>query len=179
MLLVGHTRPQERESFTPQPKRKVPRYPPKDLRRHTIETIVLASPRAVSADMDSLQVTRTSTPKQITPNSELVFGKYMTDHMILLEWTTSQGWIHPRIVPYQNLSLNPANSTLQWGMQAFEGMKAFKDKKGTLRLFRPEKNMERMNKSTDRIAMLPNVDSSLVVNLLKKFVDVEERFIPS
>lgn len=57
-------------------------------------------------------------------------------------------------------------------------MKAYKDNKGQLRLFRPEMNMARLNNSTARIA-LPTFDSSVMLQLISKFVALEERFIPS
>jgi branched-chain amino acid aminotransferase len=45
------------------------------------------------------------------------------------------------------------------------------------RLFRPEKNMARMNTSAARIA-LPTFGSEAMVELIKKFVALEDRFIP-
>jgi len=57
-------------------------------------------------------------------------------------------------------------------------MKAYKDDKGQIRLFRPDKNMERMNKSSARIA-LPTFDGTSMIELIAKFVAMEERFIPS
>src|SRR5256885_11947310 len=48
-------------------------------------------------DVSALQVTPTTTPKPITPNEELVFGRTFTDHMLSLEWTAAEGWLSPRI----------------------------------------------------------------------------------
>lgn len=56
-------------------------------------------------------------------------------------------------------------------------MKAYKDKNGGIRLFRPEKNMERLNKSSARIA-LPTFDGDAMIDLIGKFVNVDERFVP-
>lgn len=94
-----------------------------------------------------------------------------------LEWTASDGWLPPRITPYQNLSLDPATCVLHYAFEAFEGMKAYKDRNGNIRLFRPDKNMARMNKSAARIA-LPTFDGEAVIDLLKRFVKMEQRFIP-
>lgn len=98
--------------------------------------------------------------------------------MLSLEWTASDGWLAPRITPYQNLSLDPATCVLHYAFEAFEGMKAYKDTQGRVRLFRPDKNMARLNKSVARIA-LPTFNGEAVIELLKKFVKLEERFIPS
>ena len=98
--------------------------------------------------------------------------------MLSIEWTAAEGWLPPRITPYQNLSLDPATCVFHYGFECFEGMKAYKDKKGDVRLFRPDKNMERMNKSAARIA-LPTFEGQAMVDLIAGFVKLEERFIPS
>jgi branched-chain amino acid aminotransferase len=57
-------------------------------------------------------------------------------------------------------------------------MKAYKNEQGKISLFRPDKNMARMNKSTARIA-LPTFDPEALTSLIAKFVQLEERFIPA
>ncbi len=42
-------------------------------------------------DASQLSITRTSTPKELKPPEELVFGHNFTDHMLSCEWTASQG----------------------------------------------------------------------------------------
>lgn len=49
----------------------------------------------------------------------LLFGTTMSDHMLMVEWTTQDGWAAPKIVPYQNLSLSPAASCLHYGTLIF------------------------------------------------------------
>lgn len=56
-------------------------------------------------------------------------------------------------------------------------MKAYKDKKGQIRLFRPDKNMARLNKSSERIA-LPTFDGDALIKLIGEFVRLDSRFIP-
>lgn len=98
--------------------------------------------------------------------------------MLSIEWTASDGWLAPRITPYQNLSLDPATCVFHYAFEAFEGMKAYKDKDGRVRLFRPEKNMARLNKSAARIA-LPTFDGEAFTKLIAQFCQLEDRFIPS
>ena len=98
--------------------------------------------------------------------------------MLSIEWTASQGWLAPRIIPYQNLSLDPASCVFHYAFECFEGMKAYKDAKGSIRLFRPDKNMERLNKSTACIA-LPTVEPAALINLISRFCITDERFIPN
>ena len=57
-------------------------------------------------------------------------------------------------------------------------MKAYKNREGQVRLFRPDKNMARFNKSCARIA-LPTFSQEALIDLLKKFLSIEKRFIPS
>lgn len=96
--------------------------------------------------------------------------------MLSIEWTASEGWLAPRITPYQNLSLDPATCVFHYAFTAFEGMKAYKDKQGHIRLFRPDKNMQRFNGSAARIA-LPTFDGDTLIDLIGKLVKVDERFV--
>lgn len=98
--------------------------------------------------------------------------------MLSIEWTASDGWLPPRITPYQNLSLDPASCVFHYAFECFEGMKAYKDKTGAIRLFRPDKNMARLNKSSSRIA-LPTFTGTALIDLIRRFCQIEERFIPS
>ena len=98
--------------------------------------------------------------------------------MLSIEWTASDGWLPPRITPYQNLSLDPATCVFHYAFECFEGMKAYKTKDGEIRLFRPDKNMARLNSSSARIA-LPTVEPTSLIKLISKFVAMEERFIPA
>ena len=56
-------------------------------------------------------------------------------------------------------------------------MKAYKNSDGEVRLFRPDKNMARMNKSSARIA-LPNFSPDSMIELISRFCKMEERFVP-
>jgi branched-chain amino acid aminotransferase len=98
--------------------------------------------------------------------------------MLSVEWTASDGWFAPRILPYQNLSLDPATCVFHYAFECFEGMKAYKDANGVIRLFRPHKNMERLNKSSARIA-LPTFDGKALIQLIGELVKLDSRFIPT
>lgn len=65
-------------------------------------------------------------------------------------------WRAPEIVPYGELRISPAASALHYGLECFEGMKAYKslgDGDDSLRLFRPDCNMARLRSSMDRLTM--------------------------
>ena len=64
-------------------------------------------------------------PADLTKN--LVFGAVKSEHMLEVDWSAARGWQAPRIFPVAPLSLDPAASCLHYGLQAFEGMKAYRD----------------------------------------------------
>lgn len=97
--------------------------------------------------------------------------------MLTIEWTQTDGWRAPAIQPYQNLSLDPATCVFHYGFECFEGMKAYKDAAGRVRLFRPDRNMARFNGSAARIA-LPTFSPTALTELIARFAQLEERFIP-
>ncbi|KAL8305236.1 hypothetical protein RB597_003881 [Gaeumannomyces tritici] len=135
----------------------------------------VAQPKDI--DVSQLKISRTSAPGPLEKPETLVFGKKFTDHMIMVEWETAQGWAAPQIVPYQNLSLDPATCVFHYAFECFEGMKAYKDKAGKVRLFRPDKNMERFNKSAARIA-LPTFGAPALTELIARLAVLDSRFIP-
>lgn len=97
--------------------------------------------------------------------------------MLMVKWNTKDGWLSPSIVPFQNLSLNPATCVFHYAFECFEGMKAYKDKDGGIRLFRPDMNMARLNRSSKRIA-LPTLDEDAAIKLISELVKLDSRFIP-
>ncbi|MCX5143113.1 MULTISPECIES: branched-chain amino acid aminotransferase [unclassified Streptomyces] len=81
------------------------------------------------------------------------FGRYFTDHMVTIKWTEGRGWHDAQLVPYAPLSIDPANMTLHYGQEIFEGLKAYRQPDGTVATFRPEANAERFQRSANRLAM--------------------------
>lgn len=124
-----------------------------------------------------LQLEMTQKPqKKPDPNEPLVFGKTFTDHMLMVEWT-EKGWSHPRIQPFQNLTLHPACSALHYSLQLFEGMKAFKGGDRQVRLFRPWLNMDRMLRSALRLC-LPSFDKVELLECIRRLVEVDKDWVP-
>ena len=67
---------------------------------------------------------------------------------------------------------------LHYGQEVFEGMKAYKSAEGKVLLFRPEKNMARLNVSNERLC-IPLIDEAFCVEAIKKLVSIEKDWIPS
>ena len=101
-----------------------------------------------------MEITITRNPNPVPkPNpATLGFGKYFTDHMFLMDYKDG-AWRDARIVPFGPLPLHPASTTLHYGAEIFEGMKAYRRPDGQIQLFRPEENFRRMNSSAERICL--------------------------
>ena len=126
-----------------------------------------------------IKITKTTTPKQKPADqSTLGFGKFYTDHMFIMNYDDGQGWHDARIVPYGPISLDPAAMCLHYGQEVFEGMKAYKTADGGVQLFRPEKNMARLNVSNERLC-IPLIDEAFCVEAIKKLVEVDQDWIPT
>ncbi|KAG5461372.1 MAG: aminotransferase [Olpidium bornovanus] len=80
--------------------------------------------------------------------------------MVTAEWSADVGWGVPMLKPYQKIELEPSAVVFHYGFEVGPGprMKAYKDKAGNIRLFRPDMNMARMNRSAARIALPVRVD---------------------
>jgi branched-chain amino acid aminotransferase len=82
----------------------------------------------------------------------LNFGEIFTDHMFECDFENGE-WQTPKIRPYQALSFDPSAKVFHYGQAVFEGMKAYKDDKDDIWLFRPDENQKRINISAERLDM--------------------------
>ena len=127
----------------------------------------------------NISITKTTSPKSKPQDqSKLGFGQFYTDHMFIMNYDEGEGWHDARIVPYGPISLDPAAMCLHYGQEVFEGMKAYKRADGKVQLFRPEKNMARLNVSNERLC-IPKVDEAFCVEAIKKLVEVDQDWIPT
>ncbi len=125
----------------------------------------------------NISITKTANPKQKPDQNNLGFGTYFTDHMFIMDYTEGKGWHDPRIVPYAPLEMDPASMVLHYGQAIFEGLKAYKAKNGHILLFRPDKNMARVNSSNERL-VIPRIDEDFGVQAIKELVNVDSDWIP-
>jgi branched-chain amino acid aminotransferase len=105
------------------------------------------------------------------------FGKYYTDHMVICEWSQSDGWSEPELVPYGPLSLDPATAVFHYGQEIFEGMKAYRQPDGGISLFRPDANAKRFAKSANRLA-LPELPEELFIQTVEELVKADSGWVP-
>lgn len=126
-----------------------------------------------------ISITKTTSPKQKPEKgTKLGFGNYYTDHMLIMNYDEGEGWHDARIVPYAPLALDPAAMCLHYGQEVFEGMKAYKTVDGGVQLFRPDRNMARLNISNERLC-IPQIDEEFCIEAIKKLVDIDSDWIPT
>ena len=121
---------------------------------------------------------RTTNPKEKPDQNNLGFGKYFTDHMFTMDYSEEKGWHNAMITPFSDISISPAAMVFHYGQALFEGMKAYRAVDGGINLFRPKKNMERLNSSADRIC-IPEIDEDFALEALVELIKVDEDWIPT
>ncbi len=126
----------------------------------------------------TIEITRTTTPRPRPAESELGFGKYFADHMLVLRYAAPKGWEEPKIVPYGPLALDPAASCLHYGQAMFEGMKAFRQADGRVALFRLGDHARRLSAGAPRLSM-PAVDPALFQDALSALISTDKDWVPS
>ncbi len=108
----------------------------------------------------------------------LGFGQYVTDYMFAMNYDEGVGWHDARIVPYDDFMMDPRCVTLHYGMETFEGLKAYPTADGRILLFRPDMNAKRMQNSNDRLC-LAKVPEDLFIEAVEALVKVEKDWIPT
>ncbi len=126
----------------------------------------------------TIKIVLNKNKKEKPEAQQLEFGKVFTDHMFISEYTEGIGWFDHQIVPYEPIAFDPAATVFHYGQTVFEGLKAYVDKNGNVRLFRPEENMKRLNLSADRLCM-PRFDVETALEALKQLLIIDREWIPS
>ncbi|MCK4938019.1 MAG: branched-chain amino acid aminotransferase [Methanosarcinales archaeon] len=107
----------------------------------------------------------------------LGFGDVFTDHMFSMDYENGK-WVNPRIEPYGKIEFEPAMCTLHYAQSVFEGLKAFHTKDGSINIFRPEKNLERLNRSDVRMC-IPEVDLDMFMEAMTELIKQDRNWIPT
>lgn len=111
------------------------------------------------------------------PNAVNGFGKIFTDYMYIREYENGK-WQDGEIKPFDALELMPCSSVLHYGQAAFEGLKAYRDNSGNVRLFRARDNFKRLQSSCERLCM-PTIDVEEAYEALTELVNIERDWIPT
>lgn len=109
--------------------------------------------------------------------SNIPFGQLYSDHMFIADFKNGE-WQDLRIVPYENISVSPANTTLHYAITVFEGLKAYRNEEGGVNIFRPDANAKRLNISAERMC-IPPVPEELFMQALTELITLDQAWVPS
>lgn len=104
------------------------------------------------------------------------FGYVQTDYNVRCYYRNGK-WGELEITSSEYIPLHMAATSLHYGQEAFEGLKAFRGKDGKIRIFRWASNAKRMLVSAEGIRMAP-VPETLFKNAVFTAVRLNERFVP-
>ena len=107
----------------------------------------------------------------------LTFGKVFSDHMFVMDYADG-AWQRGEISAFGPMTFSPAMMSLHYGQAIFEGMKAFRQQDGSVSLFRPGRNIQRLNFSARRLSM-PEVPEDIVFQAIVELVKLDSKWVPS
>jgi len=131
---------------------------------------------SVNTEIDVIEIPENELKQKYITEDNLGFGQIFTDRMFWMEYTNGE-WQKPVIKKNEPFTLDPAAVVFHYSQSIFEGMKAYRTKDGHLNLFRPDKNIQRLNQSADRMLM-PRIDSEIFFAGLKKLLELEQDWAP-
>ncbi|KGR73195.1 branched-chain amino acid aminotransferase [Streptococcus phocae subsp. salmonis] len=86
-------------------------------------------------------------------------------------------WDAGHLTEDATLHMSESSPALHYGQQAFEGLKAYRTKDGSIQLFRPDRNAARLQATADRLLM-PQVPTEQFVDAVKQVVKANQEFVP-
>ncbi len=104
------------------------------------------------------------------------FGKVYSDHMFVADYVDGR-WQNFSIVPYEQIHLLPGTAILHYAQSVFEGLKAYRGRKGEVFVFRPEMNARRLNKSSERMC-IPELPEDIFMEGMDELLRVDKAWIP-
>ncbi len=108
--------------------------------------------------------------------SDLTFGYMKTDYNVRCYYRDGK-WGKLEVSSSEIINLHMAATSLHYGQEAFEGLKAFRGKDGKIRVFRMDENARRMQ-SSSRGIMMAELPVEIFQEAVRKVIRLNERFIP-
>jgi branched-chain amino acid aminotransferase len=99
-----------------------------------------------------------------------------TNSFVKYTWKNGQ-WDAGELVKSQEITMNVYASALHYGQSCFEGLKAFTCKDGKIRIFRPDLNGLRLQKSCKAVAM-PAPSVEIFLEAVERLVRDNTEFVP-
>ncbi|MEE0979455.1 MAG: branched-chain amino acid aminotransferase [Muribaculaceae bacterium] len=108
--------------------------------------------------------------------SNLGFGFLPTDYNVRCHFRDGK-WGDIEVSTSDKIEIHIAATTLHYGQEIFEGLKAFRGKDGKIRIFRLHENAKRLQSSARGLMMEP-LPIDLFEKMVKKVVELNARFVP-
>mgnify|MGYP006194097751 FL=1 len=96
------------------------------------------------------------------------FGTVFVPEMVISRYEQS-GWSQPQMVPVDSISLHPGAHVLHYSSTCFEGLKAFRHADGGIYVFRMDRNVSRLQQSSELLS-LPKVDGAMLSRMILDIV---------
>lgn len=90
---------------------------------------------------------------------------------------TDGRWTEGALTEDATLHLSESSPALHYGQQAFEGLKAYRTKDGSIQLFRPDQNAERLQRTAERLLM-PQVPTEMFIEACKEVASANSDYVP-
>ncbi|MEG1611875.1 MAG: branched-chain amino acid aminotransferase [Alistipes sp.] len=113
---------------------------------------------------------------ETTDWGSLGFDYQKTDFNARFNYTAGK-WSDMVITDDEYIKMHMSASCLHYGIELFEGLKAFRGVDGKVRLFRVEDNARRLQTSAERLC-LPVPSTEMIVKACLEVVKRNERFVP-
>ncbi|KIX00145.1 branched-chain amino acid aminotransferase [Rhinocladiella mackenziei CBS 650.93] len=91
--------------------------------------------------------------------------------------SSNPSWSKPRFVTSPHLSIHGMAPGLNYGVQCYEGMKAFRQRDGNITIFRPDQNAKRMQRSAEFVS-IPPVPEEHFIECVNLAVAMNAEFVP-
>ncbi|HEY3322463.1 MAG TPA: branched-chain amino acid aminotransferase [Planctomycetota bacterium] len=104
------------------------------------------------------------------------FGKLFLPQMVLQQYAGGK-WGTPKIVRYADFKLPPSSVVFHYGQEIFEGFKVYRQPDGSACMFRPLRNLARMNASAERLSMA-QINEKQVLESICALVRRNKDYIP-
>ena len=88
------------------------------------------------------------------------------------------GWSNIETVSADSISLHPAAHVFHYASTCFEGLKAFKHADGSVKIFRMDRNIQRLKQSSELLYM-PPIDTDLTEKMITQIVGQYRDAVPA
>jgi len=101
------------------------------------------------------------------------FGSVFMPEMAI-SWFDGAQWSNAEVVSSDSIQLHPGAHVLHYSSSCFEGLKAFRHEDGSVKIFRMDRNIARLQQSSDILALpefAPEKLEQMIVDIVTRFAD--------